>query len=67
MKLDLTKEQIDDIIKEVNIHESGNINYSEFLAATISLPSFLTEERIWVLFKQFDISDSNQITKEDIK
>ena len=43
------------------------INYSEFLAATISAQSFLTEDRLWILFKHFDVDDTNVISKENLK
>jgi len=59
--------EIDKIIKEVDYHGNGKINYSEFLAATISVQSFLTEEKLWMLFKHFDIDDTNGISKENIR
>ena len=50
-----------------NILGNHNINYSEFLAATISVHSILTHERLEAIFKQFDIENKNQITAENIR
>jgi Ca2+-binding EF-hand superfamily protein len=37
------------------------------LAATISVQSILTHDRLDALFKQFDIDNKNEITSENIK
>jgi calcium-dependent protein kinase len=46
---------------------NGKINYSEFLAATVSIKSVLTNELLWGLFKHFDTDDSDFITSENIQ
>lgn len=46
---------------------NGFINITEFIAATIQTKQFLTDEKLWVLFKQFDVDDTNSITAENIK
>lgn len=59
--------QVKKIVQNLDYQENGQINYSEFLAATISLNS--TEEMntlLWVLFKHFDIDNSNCITRENV-
>ena len=38
--------QIDAIIKEIDYFGNGKINYSEFLAATISMQAALTDEKL---------------------
>ena len=43
------------------------INYTEFLAATISVQKFLTHQKLEAIFRQFDIDGNNQITKENIR
>lgn len=40
----LTDKQIEDIVKEIDLDGDGDINYSEFLSATLQLPSFLTDD-----------------------
>ncbi len=46
---------------------NGKINYSEFLAATISVKSVMTYEKLWALFKHFDTDNSGYITEENIE
>jgi Ca2+-binding EF-hand superfamily protein len=47
----LEAEEIHKIIKELDYHGNGKINYTEFLAATVSIKAILTHERMWALFK----------------
>ena len=54
------------MISEIDYHANGKINYSEFLAATLHVQTFLTDEKLWALFKQFDTDDSNVITADNI-
>ena len=63
----MTRKEIEKIIKEVDYAGNGQINYSEFLAATVSVKSILTEDRMFMLFKQFDVDDTNYITFDNIK
>ena len=49
-----------------NAHKH-KINYSEFIAATINVKEFLTEDRLDALFHTFDIDGSGKITKSDIR
>lgn len=67
LNYNIEAKEIQRIIGEVDYHDNKMINYSEFLAATISAQSFLTDERLWILFKHFDVDDSNFITKENFK
>ena len=39
-----------------------SINYSEFLAATISVRKILSEEKLLAIFKTFDVDNSGTIT-----
>lgn len=63
---EVTANEISDIIKNVefenepteggayNYLKYGRINYTEFLAATISAKKVITNEILWALFKHFD-------------
>ena len=50
----------------MDYHDNKQINYSEFLAATINVQSFLTESRLKAIFNQFDTDSSGKITEENI-
>ena len=63
----INPEEIQAIIKELDFAENKRINYSEFIAATINVNEFLTEERLMAIFNQFDIDNSGKITKDNLK
>jgi len=50
-KLEFDEGELDSIIKEVDYHGSNRINYTEFLAATISVKKILTNEKLIAMFK----------------
>jgi calcium-dependent protein kinase len=63
---DISDEQVSKIISEVDEHKNGKINYSEFLAATVDVNQFMSEEKLWMIFKHFDVDDTEYISKENI-
>lgn len=48
--ISMAKEEIDQIIKELDYDGNEMINYSEFIAATISVKKILTHEKLDALF-----------------
>ena len=52
---------------QVDYRGNGKINYSEFIAATISVQEVLTNEKLYVLFKHFDVDDTSFITSENLR
>ena len=50
----------------MDFHCDGKVNYSEFLAATISSINFCKEEKLWLAFKYFDTTDSGFITLDSV-
>ena len=64
---DLNSEEIKNIVEELDLIGNHKINYSEFLAATVSVKEILTHDRLEILFKQFDIDNLNLITEQNIK
>lgn len=54
IKMDIPQSEIDEIMNEVNFLGNGEINYSEFIAATLSVKSILTNEKLYALFKELD-------------
>jgi len=49
--LKIPDEEIQKIIAEIDFQGNKNINYTEFLSATISIKTILTEEKIVAIFK----------------
>ena len=50
----------------MDFHCDGKVNYSEFLAATLSAINFNKEEKLWSAFKYFDTTDSGYITLDSV-
>lgn len=46
---------------------SGTINYTEFIAATLEQSLFLKEQNLRNAFKMFDINKDGKISAEEIK
>jgi calcium-dependent protein kinase len=67
MKFEMEADEIDKIIQDINFEGQTLINYSEFLAATISTQQFLSEERLWALFKHFDPNEDNLLSVDAVK
>ena len=53
-----------EVLKGADIDNSGTINYTEFLAATMSTQTFLREDYLRTAFNMFDADGSGKI---DIK
>jgi len=66
LNIDLDQEEILHIVSEMDYVGNGKINYSEFLAATLSAKNTLTDEMLWRLFKTFDVDDSDFISKQNL-
>merc|ERR1712216_49004 len=62
---DLVKE-MEETMKQLDNDGSGLIDYSEFLAATMSRKVYLQYDYLWQVFKQFDSSRTGKITKDDL-
>ena len=64
---ELASEEIDKIISNCSYIESGKINYSEFLVATLNKKALLNEESMWEAFKFFDVKNCGKINKNDME
>lgn len=60
-----TEKEIEELIENLNPGKL-EINYTQFLTATLDKKIFLQKERLWDAFKYFDIDNSNYITKENL-
>ena len=66
LDLNLDQEEIKHIVEEMDYVGNGKINYTEFLAAIISVKSTLTDEMLWRLFKNFDIDNTDFISEANL-
>ena len=56
----ISESDIDIIWKGLDFHQDGKINYTEFLAATMSSLNFSKEEEIWSAFKYFEETEADK-------
>lgn len=62
-----SKSELKEIIHNCNYNNDGKINYSDFLAATLSPKNLASNNSLlWALFKHFDVDDSDEITRDNI-
>ena len=64
---DEAAEEVDKIFQKVDIDESGKIEYSEWIVATIDLKKLLTPEKLHDAFNLFDKDNSGSIDAGEIK
>lgn len=62
-----SEEEIENIMKRVDIDRSGFIEYQEFLSATLDIKKLLTEENLITAFKMFDKDHSGKISSEELR
>eukprot|EP01016_Furgasonia_blochmanni_P037415 TRINITY_DN4407_c0_g1_i32.p1 TRINITY_DN4407_c0_g1~~TRINITY_DN4407_c0_g1_i32.p1 ORF type:complete len:571 (-),score=146.77 TRINITY_DN4407_c0_g1_i32:253-1965(-) len=61
------EEEVEKIMKMVDSNQSGSIDYSEFVTATINRQNMLSEERLRMAFKIFDKDNSESISIDELK
>ena len=64
---DEAAEEVDKIFQKVDIDESGKIEYSEWIVATIDLKKLLTPEKLHDAFNLFDKDNSGSISAQEVK
>ena len=64
--MNISNNEIEKIISEVDYYGNHKINYSEFLSATLDVKAFLNVEKFEAIFNQFDTDGSGTISRENI-
>lgn len=67
LELNISHEEITNIVSRISYGNTGKINYTEFLIATFSAMQTTSEEMLWITFKHFDKDDSGYITAADLR
>lgn len=58
---------IDDLVRQADIDNSGSIDYGEFLAATLHVNKMEREENLTAAFTYFDKDNSGYITIDELQ
>lgn len=61
------QDDLDEIFKRIDLNKDGQINYSEFLAATVDKKTALTMQNLWFAFHHFDVDNSGFITEAGLQ
>ena len=61
-KLELSRKDVDELVKQIDYAGNNKINYSEFLSAAADISTFLNESRLRAIFQIFDTDNSGVIT-----
>ena len=54
-------------MEQLNLDPNGELNYSEFIAATLDKNQYLNPDSLWAEFKYFDIDNRNFITNKNLR
>jgi len=60
-------DEVKEVFDKLDADKNGNINYTEFIAATMSQSMYLKEEKIYQAFKMFDKDGNGRISPDEIK
>ena len=55
------------MLKSIDTDGSGEIDYTEFLAATMEKSIYMKEEKLFMAFKMFDLDGSGKISADELK
>jgi calcium-dependent protein kinase len=64
---DAAKDEVDRIFEMVDGDHSGEIDFSEFVTATVNRNNLLQEDKLKLAFQYYDTDNSGEITVEEIK
>lgn len=65
--MDIASDEIRRILDTVDVDKNGQINYTEFLAATMDRKKAFNKQKLWLAFKHFDTEKKNYLTRDGLK
>ena len=61
------KKEVEDIFAEVDLDKNGEIEFSEWVVASIDKTSLLTDEKLRIAFSIFDKDGGGSISPQEVK
>lgn len=63
----MSDEEVDEMFSKVDVDDSGAIDYSEFVVASMNEKNLLSNNKLQSAFKMFDKDGGGSISTEEIK
>jgi len=63
----MSDEEVDDMFSKVDVDDSGAIDYSEFVVASMNEKNLLSNNKLQSAFKMFDKDGGGSISTEEIR
>jgi len=63
----MAEEEVDKILRVADIDGSGEIDYSEWLVATLNRRSLISDEKLQIAFSFFDKDGNGSISVDELK
>jgi calcium-dependent protein kinase len=60
-------EEVDKVMKKIDLNESGFIDYSEFITACLKTETIANQENLVLAFERFDADGNGKLTVEELK
>jgi len=64
---DKAAKEVQAVLSSMDTDQSGSINYTEFIAATMERNLYLKEEKLWACFKMFDKDGDGKISAQELR
>lgn len=64
---ELSNEEVDEMFARVDVDNSGEIDYSEFVVATLNEKNMLSNNKLKAAFRMFDKDGGGSISIDEIK
>jgi len=60
-------EDFQNLLRELDVDNSGSIDYTEFLAGALDKCQYMLEQYCWAAFREFDLDGDGKISKEELQ
>lgn len=65
--VDLTEEELMQLVQSIDSDKSGRVDYTEFLAAALDRKEHISEQAVWHAFRAFDTDHNGVITTDELE